>query len=232
MPGDEPRVIATFGSYAEMLEAIRARVDELQIHGERFDNFAGLPDGYFAKLVGARPIRRLGMVSFAPVLAGLGLKCQFVEDQAATARLKNHVAPRNGSYVRADATHVVLTFRFMQKIGRLGAQARIDNSTKQQRSNGRARRRSHGGGKIHEAPLVLSACHQAPLRRRAPRPGALVNFSVSARPMRAPPKNQCSFGTCGKLGQFGTSRDFLLFRHILGIGRWCIVRVLKPAECV
>ena len=133
MAGEGPRVVATFGSYAEMLEAIRARVDELQIHGERFDNFAGLPDGYFAKLVGARPIRRLGMVSFQPVLAGLGLKCQFVEDQAATERLRNHLSPRNGSYVRADATHVTLTFRFMQKIGRLGAKARIDNSTKQQR---------------------------------------------------------------------------------------------------
>ena len=85
--GSAPRVIATFGSYAEMLEAICARVNELQIHGERFDNFAGLPDGYFAKLVGARPIRRLGMVSFAPVLAGLGLKCLFVEDQSATDRM-------------------------------------------------------------------------------------------------------------------------------------------------
>jgi hypothetical protein len=60
-------------------------------------------------------------------------KCQFVEDQAATKRLKKRVPTRNNSYVRADATHVVLTFRFMQKIGRLGAQARIDNSTKQQR---------------------------------------------------------------------------------------------------
>ena len=131
--GSAPRVIATFGSYAEMLEAIRERVNELQIHGERFDDYAGLPTGYLSKLVGHRPIRRLGMVSFAPVLAGLGLKCQFVEDQAATERLRNHLSPRNGSYVRADATHVTLTFRFMQKIGRLGAKARIDNSTKQQR---------------------------------------------------------------------------------------------------
>jgi hypothetical protein len=131
--GEAPRVIASFDSYEGMLDAIRARVNELQIHGERFDAHVGLPEGYLSKLVGARPVRRLGMVSFAPVLAGLGLKCQFVEDQAATERLKNHVAPRNGSYVRADATHVVLTFRFMQKIGRKGAQARVDNSTKQQR---------------------------------------------------------------------------------------------------
>ena len=130
--GDGPRVIATFGSYAEMLEAIRERVNELQIQGERFDDYAGLPTGYLSKLVGARPIRRLGMVSFAPVLAGLGLKCQFVEDRAATERLKNHVAPRNGSYVRA-APSIVFTVRFFQRIGRKGAQARVDNSTAEQR---------------------------------------------------------------------------------------------------
>jgi len=40
--------------------------------------FCRLPEGYLSKLVGARPIRRLGMVSFAPVLAGLGLRCLFV----------------------------------------------------------------------------------------------------------------------------------------------------------
>jgi hypothetical protein len=132
--GDGPRrVVAEFSDYAGMLEAIRARVNELRVTGERLDEYVGLPRGYYSKLAGARPIRRLGMTSFAPVLNGLGLKCQFIEDQAATERLKNRVPPRNGSYVRADATHVTLTFRFMQKIGRLGAQARVDNSTKQQR---------------------------------------------------------------------------------------------------
>jgi hypothetical protein len=130
--GEGPRVIATFGSYAEMLEAIRERVNELQIQGERFDDYAGLPTGYLSKLVGARPIRRLGMVSFAPVLSGLGLKCQFIEDQAATERLKNHIAPRNGSYVRATPS-IVFTVRWFRNIGRKGAQARIDNSTAEQR---------------------------------------------------------------------------------------------------
>jgi len=131
--GEAPRIVASFDSYEGMLEALRGRVAELQISGERFDEFAGLPKGYLSKLFGARPVRRLGMVSFQPVLAGLGLRCLFVEDAQATQRLKNRVPPRNGSYVRADATHVVLTFRFMQKIGRLGAQARVANSTKAQR---------------------------------------------------------------------------------------------------
>src|SRR5262245_40061766 len=98
-----------------MLEAIRERVNELQVTGTGLDHCIGLPIGYFSKVAGAKPIRRLGMTSVAPILNGLGLKCQFVEDQEAPQRLKNRVPPRNGSYVRSGATHVVLTFRFMQK---------------------------------------------------------------------------------------------------------------------
>jgi len=56
-----------------------------------------------------------------------------VEDKAALERLRRQAKPRQTQYVRGGATHVVLTFRFMQKIGRLGAQARVDNSTKAQR---------------------------------------------------------------------------------------------------
>src|SRR6516164_3011190 len=95
---EQPRVVATFDSYAGMLEAIRERVNELQVNGERLDEYVGLPRGYYSKLAGANPIRRLGMVSLAPVLSGLGLKCQFIEDQAATERLRNRLPPRNGSY--------------------------------------------------------------------------------------------------------------------------------------
>jgi hypothetical protein len=133
---ERPRIVATFDSYAGMLEAIRARVNELQIHGERFDAFAGLPEGYLSKLVGVRPIRRLGMTSLAPVLNGLGLKCQFIEDLEGTARIKNHVAPRNLSYVRtmpADAG-ITLTARMLKRIRRLGGQARMARLTPEQRS--------------------------------------------------------------------------------------------------
>jgi len=61
--GDEPRIVATFNSYAGMLEAIRARVNELQINGERFDEYAGLPGGYLSKLIGAKPVRKIGMTT-------------------------------------------------------------------------------------------------------------------------------------------------------------------------
>src|SRR6516165_5035334 len=131
--GDAPRVIADISSYEEMIAALRRRVNELNINGERFDEYAGLPRGYLSKLVGANPVRRLGMTSFEPVLTALGLRCLFVEDEQATQRLKNRLPPRNGSYVRGGVTHIALTTRFMQKIGRKGAQARIDNSTEAQR---------------------------------------------------------------------------------------------------
>ena len=131
---EQPRVIADLSSYEQMLAALRARINELQINGERFDEYSGLPRGYLSKLVGAKPIRRLGMISFAPVLAGLGLRLLVIEDTAATERLKNRLPPRNGSYVRSAAWQVTLTRRFLQKIGRLGGQANMAKLTAEQRS--------------------------------------------------------------------------------------------------
>jgi hypothetical protein len=72
--GDEPRVVAEFVDYPGMLAALRARVNELQINGERFDEFAGLPRGYLSKLIGTRPIRRVGMTSLSPLMNALGLR--------------------------------------------------------------------------------------------------------------------------------------------------------------
>jgi hypothetical protein len=51
---EPPRVVATFDSYAGMLEAIRARVHELQVNGERLDEYVGLPRGYYSKNPPAR----------------------------------------------------------------------------------------------------------------------------------------------------------------------------------
>jgi hypothetical protein len=78
-----------------MLAALSLRVTELQIKGEAFDEFAGLPQGHLSKLIGAKPIRRLGMTSFGPVLAGLGLRLLVIEDQEATERLKNCLPPQS-----------------------------------------------------------------------------------------------------------------------------------------
>ena len=137
LPVDEPsRVVATFDSYAGMLEAIRARVHELQVNGERLDEYVGLPRGYYSKVAGARPIRRLGMTSLAPILNGLGLKCQFIEDPIGTERLKSRVPPRNASYVRTmpAAADILFTARMLKRIRRLGGMTRMAKLTPAQRS--------------------------------------------------------------------------------------------------
>ena len=133
---EPPRVVATFNSYAGMLDAIRARVHELQVNGERLDEYVGLPRGYYSKIAGARPIRRLGMTSFAPILNGLGLKCQFIEDPIGTERLKSRVPPRNASYVRTmpAAAGILFTARMLKRIRQLGGMARMAKLTPEQRS--------------------------------------------------------------------------------------------------
>ena len=61
--GDEPpRIVASFNSYEGMLEALRTRVSELQISGERFDEFAGLPRGYLSKLEHVPPRLNRGIL--------------------------------------------------------------------------------------------------------------------------------------------------------------------------
>jgi hypothetical protein len=120
--GEGRRVIAEVCSYEQMVDALRARVAELQVNGEPFDHFVGLPTGYLSKLIGARPVRRLGRTSFQPVLAGLGLRLLVIEDQAATERLRNSLPPRNPSFVRSVAVHGHLTTRFLSKIGRKGGE--------------------------------------------------------------------------------------------------------------
>jgi hypothetical protein len=132
MAGDEPpRIVATFDNYFGMIEGIRARIAELQVTGEEF---AGLPKGYLSKLIGVRPQRRIHMLAMGPIFGALGIYCVMFEDAEATARLRARLRPRNNSYSRRSAaTYMTLTTRFMQKIGRRGAQARVDNSTKEQR---------------------------------------------------------------------------------------------------
>jgi len=129
---DDERIVGEFTDYDEMLTLVRGRVAELQVNGERFDEYAGLPKGYLSKLIGVKPTRRIAMTSMGPVFGALGLKARFVENRKATERLLNSVPPRNQSYVRA-APSIILTVRFFKRIGRMGAQARIDNSTTEQR---------------------------------------------------------------------------------------------------
>src|SRR6516164_9913310 len=118
------RIVGEFADYSGMLDTLRARVDELSINGERFDEFAGLPRGYLSKLIGVRPVRRISMVSMGPLFSALGIYCIVVENANATARLKRRLTPRNNSYHRATYTLRTVTDRQWRKIQKLGRKAR------------------------------------------------------------------------------------------------------------
>jgi hypothetical protein len=136
MADDErPRMLAEFTSYDEMLAAVRARVAELNINGERFDEYCGLPKGYLSKLIGVSPIRRIGMTSMAPLFNALGIYCVMFEDPEATLRLQKRLAPRNESYARRVSLYVNgITDRKWSRIQKLGRAARWKKLTKAERS--------------------------------------------------------------------------------------------------
>ena len=127
------RILAEFTDYDGLLAAVRARIEELAVNGERFDEFAGLPRGYLSKLIGIRPQRRISMVSMGPLFGALGIRCVLIEDQTATTRLKTRLKPNNGSYRRA-APRVLLTDRQFHRIQKLGRQSRWRRLNKKQRS--------------------------------------------------------------------------------------------------
>ena len=127
------RVVAEFSDYPGLLAALRTRVNELGINGQRFDAFAGLPDGYLSKLIGPNPVRRIGMVSMGPLFDALGIYCIIVENPITTQRLKNRIQPRNNSFMRASYTHLAITNRQWLKIQKLGRQARWKRLSQTQR---------------------------------------------------------------------------------------------------
>ena len=130
----DTRILAEFTDYNGLLNAVRARVNELQIQHEQFEFFSGLPARYLSKLIGANPIRSIGRTSMGPLFGALGIRCIIVEDPAATARLKSRLKPRNNSFSRTTCTSLIITDRKWRQIQKIGRQARWKRLTKTQRS--------------------------------------------------------------------------------------------------
>jgi hypothetical protein len=130
----EPQRLAQFYDYDGLLNAIRNRVNQLAINGERFDEFAGLPRGYLSKLIGVHPIRKIAMTSMGPLFSALGIYCVIYEDPIATQRLHRRLKPRQQAFVRATYTHLTITDRQWSKIQKLGRAARWRKLSKTQRS--------------------------------------------------------------------------------------------------
>jgi hypothetical protein len=78
----------------ELLDAIRARRDALNISHETIDAISGLQPGYAGKLLAPKPIRNLGPMSFGALLGALGLAVVVVEDSERVSHLAKRWQPR------------------------------------------------------------------------------------------------------------------------------------------
>lgn len=136
-----PKVLAEVFDYPQMIAAFRARANELKISRshENTANVAGLTNGYLAKLLAPKPVRRIGAVSLGPVLGVLGVKILVVVDDAAMARLAAIGEKREDMKLKVRNDNLVhdgviqTTRRFMKKIASLGGKARMQKLRTSQR---------------------------------------------------------------------------------------------------
>jgi hypothetical protein len=90
----EPKLLATVRDYDELIAAIRARRDELEVTHETIGEVAGIASGHASKLLCDPPMKRMGIISLGAVLGALGLKLIVVEDEEALARVRRRLVKR------------------------------------------------------------------------------------------------------------------------------------------
>jgi hypothetical protein len=85
---------AMIHSMPDLLAALRARRDELELTHERLDDISGLPSGYCGKLLAPVAIKNLGWLSFGLVLDSMGCALVLVEDAEKVRLVKNRWVKR------------------------------------------------------------------------------------------------------------------------------------------
>jgi hypothetical protein len=131
--------LASFSNYDELRRALNDIRNQRNISFETLNELTGAPAGYFQKLLGPRPIRRIGLQSFDWVFGGLGIKAVFVDDPKAWALIERHSSykkrdePHFRSAMHAEGKHHIVTWRFLKKISRAGGKARALKLTQAKR---------------------------------------------------------------------------------------------------
>lgn len=120
------RTIGEFNDYQGFMAALRTRANELHLSRSDDDNadVAGLPNKYIAKLLGPRPVRRVGMKTLGPLLGVLQVKLILVVDEEAVRRYGGRVRKRDERLVRNGNVTIEFSHRHMKRIGRNGGKKR------------------------------------------------------------------------------------------------------------
>jgi hypothetical protein len=88
------RQIAVVRDYDTLVDALRARRDELKITHAVIDDVSGLHSGYASKLMSDPPIKGFGRVSLGPILGSLGLQLLVVVDPEGFKRVRSRLDER------------------------------------------------------------------------------------------------------------------------------------------
>lgn len=129
--------IAEFSDYDGLRRALNAVRDHRKVSLRVMNDVSGAPDGYFEKVLGPRPARRIGLQSLGWALQGLGVKCVLVEDPEAWARVpKSRLEERDEAHFRSvhsGAVIVQINRGFLRKIGAIGGANSRKNLGKRKR---------------------------------------------------------------------------------------------------
>jgi hypothetical protein len=129
-----PRALAEIRDYAELHDALRARVDQLSVSRSELDSLSGLQGGYCGKLLAPVPIKRLGMQSLGPLLTVLGVKLIMVEDSDALRRIGPRLKKRNDASVRYASGRARKKRKLGPEWGKLMAARRVLSQSPSERS--------------------------------------------------------------------------------------------------
>jgi hypothetical protein len=83
------RHLAVVSDYRGLIEALRARAEELEVSRRTLDEIGGLSDGQAAAILAN--FAGMGPVSLGLILGALGLQLAVIEDPEATARLRRRI---------------------------------------------------------------------------------------------------------------------------------------------
>lgn len=125
-------------SYTELIEAIKARIAELGIKYENFDDLAWFSPGMSGKVFGPSQVKRLGTEKLFDALRAASLKISVEPDPAQLEKMRKqmaeHVQIRHTNQARYNnhsspaGTHMMS--RVFKHLSKLGGKARMSQMSK------------------------------------------------------------------------------------------------------
>jgi hypothetical protein len=118
----------------ELLDAIRQRLNELQITYDTLDSVAMLPERYTSKLLCRPPIKHAGALTLWNILGTLGFKISLVATDVPTY-MRERLTPREHAPQPVGKRRLTVSFTraWMRKIGSKGGKARAAIASKKRR---------------------------------------------------------------------------------------------------